>query len=138
MINKDDLIMEWITIKGQIANLRENESAIRQTLINNFFTYDNNTQGTFNHDLGNGYGLKAVFKFNYKLDAKTIENTYNSIEALDEEGAYVAAKLIEYEPKLNLKEYKKLEKRYEDILNNSLTVTRATPTLEFVQPKETK
>lgn len=106
------------------------------------------TEGTNNLALADGSTLKAVVKYNYKLDrdVEKVEAALNLLERLGgHEGKFIGERLVLWTPDLVKKEYDILiedavkDKTKEQMLlafNQVVTKTPATPALEIKAPKD--
>jgi hypothetical protein len=95
----------------------------------------NPKEGTNTLTLGNGYELKAEYKFNYNLDKEKVDEALDKIEKTGNEGAFIAERLVTWSPNLSITEYRKLDKQYADLINPALTIKPGTPSLKIVPPK---
>jgi hypothetical protein len=107
-------------------------------------------EGTNNVQLTDGLTLKAVYKFNYKLDNDNdkVEAALKLVQTIGgPEGKVIAERLVAWKPTLVLREYDLLiedaakEKQKEQMLlaiNQVITKTPATPALDVVEPKKPK
>lgn len=86
--------------------------------------------GTNNQPLPDGRTLQGVFKQNYTVDSKTVEDTLKKLPAA------VARGLVSWKADVKVGAYKALEPAHKLIFNDSLTIKPARPSLEIVEPKE--
>ena len=133
------VINEWREAQAVLAKAKETELRLRNEILTGAFGFDGVTlrEGTENYELLHGFKLKAVFKANYKLDntADAVDRALTRIEKAGPEGQFVASRLVKWEPKLSVSEYRKLEPKYQKIIDDVLTITEGTPSLEIVPPK---
>lgn len=134
----DQLIGEWEQAAKQLAHYKTVEAAARKAMVDRMFPDNKGASGTKNVDLANGYKLKAVFKLNYTLDNKddAVDKALSKIEKLGEAGVFIAARLVKWEPKLSVSEYKDLEPKFKKIIDEVLKISDGTPSVEIVAPKE--
>lgn len=132
-------LAEWQQLNQQLKALVLKEAEARRKAFDMFFPAP--TEGTNTFDLGHGYELKAVHKYNYNLangDGQT-DDALRGIEAMGPEGKLIAERLVGWTPKLSLTEYRRLDPKeplQRDILNTLkgvLTITPGMPTLEIKQ-----
>ena len=146
-MSEDDLLMLWQKRKDAIEFAKAEEMELRKYIVSRAFPAKQ--EGMNNKDLGNGYTLKAGVKYNYNLaDNDTVEKCLNHIEALGNEGPFIADRLVGWTPSFKLTEYRKLceDKDKGDaqaikilkIIEPMLTITEAAPTLEIKEPKKGK
>lgn len=145
-LSKDDLLFLWDKKKKAIASAQEEEMVLRKYIVAKAF--DKPVEGTNRQELGNGYDLKAVIKYNYKLaDNNVVEKTLDEIASVGNEGKFIAERLVSWTPKFLLTEYRQLEqdanesvtkKTILQLVTKMLTISEAAPTLEIVEPKSKK
>jgi len=106
-------------------------------------------EGTNTKELGQGYQLKSVIKYNYNLSSNDIvEKCLDHISALGNEGPFIADRLVSWKPSFLITEYRDLCERKDkgdasaikilNIVNEMLTISEAAPTLEIKSPKGKK
>jgi hypothetical protein len=144
-MNEDALLMLWQQKKDAIETAKAEEMELRKYIVRREFPKP--VEGTNSKPLGDsGYQLKAVVKYNYNLaDNDKVEECLNHISALGNEGPFIADRLVSWSPSFKLVEYRKLceDKDKGDtraikilnIINDMLTISEATPTLDIVAPK---
>lgn len=133
------VINEWREAQTVLAKAKETELRLRNEILAGAFNFDGVTlrEGTEDYQLLEGYKLKAVFKANYKLNntGDAVDKALTRIEKAGPEGEFIASRLVKWEPKLSVAEYRKLESKYQKIIDDVLTITEGTPSLELVPPK---
>lgn len=146
LAERDRLLMAHQAAETALAVAKASEMTARKAAVDFCFDQYNNS-GTERIELGNGYQAKAVKKVNYgwvkaldgvKVDRKKIEAALNQIEALGNEGPFIAERLIKWSPELSLTEYNKLAPQYKAIIDPVIVTTDGAPTLDIIAPKEKK
>ena len=137
---KDQLIMQWHEAQQTLAQAKEVESQLRKEVLAECFAVEADFEGTENVDLGEGYKLKSVFKLNRRLANKNGETdkALTKIEKLGEAGEFVADRLVKWEPKLSMTEYKKLPNNMRKIIDEVITAAPGAPSISLVEPKAKK
>jgi len=146
-MDQDALLMAHQAMKQEIEVLKEKEMELRKYIVGRAFPQKE--EGTNTLDLGNGYKLKAVVKYNYKLaDNDTVDKTLQEISSLGNEGPFIADRLVSWTPNFLKTEYTKLQEdaakgdetasKILKLTENMLTITDAAPTLEIKEPKAKK
>lgn len=146
-LTNDQKLMEHIKIKADIEALKADEMDLRKLIVRSAFP--NAQEGTNNLDLGGGYTLKAVVKFNYKLpDNDKVEAGLKRLESLGNQGPFIADRIVGWTPAFKLTEYRVLEEdaAKDDkfaidalkIIHEFLEIDEAAPTLEVKEPKAKK
>lgn len=141
----DQVLQAHLEAKTALGKAVETEIALRKEVKARYFPDAGDTKGTFNFDLGNGYKLKLKNGEYVKVadtDEQSLETALDAIAKIGNLGAVMADELVKFKPELSLTEYNKLKdnddaqaKRIKSIIDKHITITPATPTLEFVEPK---
>lgn len=143
----DQCLMHWQSLKDALSAAKDAELEFRKYVVTREFPKPD--EGTNTKELGNGYKLKAVVKYNYKLpDNDKVEAGLKKLETLGNEGAFIGERLISWTPNFLLKEYRLLEDDAEKgskfandalaIIHSFLEITEAAPTLTITEPKAKK
>ena len=143
-LSQNELLVKHQKLQDDLATLKANEMELRKYIVNRAFP--NKHEGTNTLELGGGYELKAGIKFNYNLssDLDEVEKALNDIASMGNEGAFLAERLVKWEAKFLLTEYRNLckddatliQKTIKKRIDNVLTITDAAPTLEIKPPKK--
>lgn len=130
----------WQQVAAELDRIKVLEAHMRKTAVTIYFPEAG--EGTTNFDLGQGYILKAVKKNNYRMSANDkVEEALNKIEELGEKGRLIAERLVKWDPRLSLTEYKALDidnnidKAIKANIDEVLTISDGMPSLEIVAPK---
>lgn len=146
-MNEDALLLLWNGKKAAIETAKAEEMELRKYIVSREFP--KKQEGTQRKELGNGYELKAVVKYNYNLaDNETVEKCLDHISALGNEGPFIADRLVSWKPNFLKTEYNDLLERKSkgderaikilSIIDQMLTITEGAPTLDIVEPKGKK
>lgn len=146
-LRNDELLVLWNTKKAAVETAKAEEMELRKYVVTREFPKPD--EGTNSKDLGNGYQLKAVVKYNYNLaDNDTVEATLEKLSKLGNGGSAISDRLVSWKPNFLLTEYRQLQEDKEKgskfadealaIINGMLTITEAAPTLEIKAPKVKK
>lgn len=141
------LILNWENAKKTLESVKLTEMDLRKQVVAAMFP--DPRVGVNNVDLGRGYTLKYTRSLEYGLDksddATHTEEAADLIEALGNEGKFLADRLIKWEPKLSVSEYKALvttgpnpnptHVKIKDIIDKVLTIKDGSPKLEVAVPK---
>jgi hypothetical protein len=154
--NANMVLLEWKQAKEVLEAAKAKEMELRKHIVSklHFFNPDNK-KGTENYDLGNGYSLKCVKKENYKIENKKGEafrvlskmqelSISMSASSNGEERAFgeqlqeITKELFSFDANLKLTQFEKLPKgsAARKLVEDILTITDGSPTLELVTPKE--
>lgn len=146
-LDQDALLMLHKQMQDDIASLKEKEMELRKYIVNRAFP--KKEEGTNTLELGNGYELKAVVKYNYRLaDNEIVEKTLEEIAKCGNSGAFIADRLVSWTPNFQKGEYNKLNdeaaagdenaKKILKLVSIMLEITDAAPTLAIKEPKAKK
>jgi hypothetical protein len=144
--SQDELLVLWQAKKDALAKAKDDEMDLRKYIVSRAFPQA--AEGTNTVELGNGYALKAVVKFNYNLaDNDTVERTLDKIAKIGNQGAFIAERLVSWTPSFKLTEYRNLVEagpvsaEAQEILaaiGEMLVINDAAPTLEIKEPRKKK
>lgn len=131
----DEVTQAWIEAQTALAKAKETEGALRIEVIRRRF--QDQSVGTKNIELGNGYKLKSVFKLNTRLktEDECVEKMLTKLENSGPEGAFIAQRLIKWKPDLVKAEYDALPAKFRKMVDEIVITSPATPSLEFIEPK---
>jgi len=146
-MNEDQLLLLWSDKKAAIETAKTEEMELRKYIVAREFP--KKEEGTNTKELGEGYKLKAVIKYNYNLASNdVVEECLDHIALLGNDGPFIADRLVSWKPNFLKTEYNALLERKEkgderavkilDIVNKMLTITEGAPTLDIVEPKKGK
>jgi len=146
-MDQDALLMRWDALKQAVEAAKEQEMELRKYIVTRAFP--NADEGTNTIELGEGYKLKAVVRYTYKLaDNKTVTDVLQKIGKLGNEGEFVADRLVSWTPNFLKSEFTKLQEEASEgskfaadtilLINEMLTISNAAPTLDIVEPKKKK
>lgn len=146
-LSNDELLLLWQKKKDAIETAKAEEMELRKYVVGREFP--NKHEGTTRKDLGNGYQLKAVIKYNYTLaDNDIVEKCLDHISSLGNEGPFIADRLVSWKPSFLKSEYNELLNRKDkgderaikilEIINQMLTIKEAAPELDVIEPKTKK
>lgn len=144
-----DVLAEWEKAAADLEEAKPREMALRKQVMS--LAFANPKIGTNDYPLNNGYVLKAQHKVTRKFiipnDLKSphpdneptlsdaVDRMVEELRRCDNEGAFVAARLVKWEPKLVDKEYNSLTDKYKAIVDHYIETKNATPLVEIKAPK---
>lgn len=146
-VSNDGVLLLWQRTKELLDKVKSDEMEIRKTAVKIHVPQAH--EGTNTIELGGGYELKAVVKFNYKLaDNATVEACLDEISTIGNEGKFIADRLVSWTPNFLITEYRALQEEAEKnnqsakqiltIVSKMLTITDAAPELKINEPKKKK
>lgn len=148
-LDKDGMMMLWQRSKARLDHWKALEMEYRK--VTTAMLVPAKIEGTTTVELGNGYQAKVVNKYNYKPNPenKIIWKALEKIEAIGNQGKFIAERLFSWSPNFLLTEYRKLQEDAQEgsdeakqilkIVNDEMiTIEEASPTLEIREPKEKK
>ena len=129
--SREYLIMEWERATKALAEAKNYEMDLRKYIMGKLFP--DAKEGTNNLELGNGYKLTVVVKFNYKFENN--DKVQEMIMEFERIGSDVSARLVKWKPEPSITEYRKLTGMSKAIADKAIIITDATPSLEIKVPK---
>lgn len=146
-LSNDEVLLLWQQKKDAVEKAKADEMELRKYVVSREFPKP--AEGTNTKELGEGYKLKTVIKYNYKCeDNDKVEDGLNKLAALGNEGSFIADRLVSWTPNFKLTEYRVLQEDAEkgsefakkalNIITGFMTITEAAPTLDIVEPKKKK
>jgi len=133
--NAGAILAAWNQAATELAKLVDHERRLRTAVFETHFPA--HTEGVNRTDIGNGYQLKATAKYNYNLKNKNgeTEMAIEAIAKLGEKGAFIADRLIRWQPELSVSEYRKLDDTIKKEIDKVLEIKPGMPALEIEAPK---
>lgn len=129
----------WFKLQQQLSKLKSEEAMLRARIFSDLFP--DPQEGTNNYDIGDGTGavLKATHVINRSVDQ-------GSLEALDKAMRDPASnlpklplrKLINWEPKLVIKEYRALTDEERAAFDQCLIIKEGSPQMKIEIPKRAR
>ena len=132
-MSRDELLLRWAELKTELEKAKALEMELRKFIVKHEFS--SVKEGVNNIELGNGYKLKATLKYNYVIDNNKIDSALDKLAKINNEGSFIAERIVKWKADLVLKEYRELEPQYKKIIDEVLTIKDAAPTLEIIEPK---
>ncbi len=138
-MTRDEVLFAWQRSQHDLKIAKENEMEWRKYVVKRAFPEAK--EGTNTTELGNGYALKAVVKYNYKLlPNEVVEHCLERISKIGNQGSFIADRLVSWTPNFLLQEYRALQEGGNQeilkIVNEMLIITEAAPTLEIKEPRK--
>ena len=139
-ITRDALLLKWQDAQAKLEEAKAREMMLRKLVVA-VCTNPDKKSGTERVELGNGWQLKTEKTINYKLKSKVegvsnftaVLGAYNQIRALSPD---VADKLVKWDAKLSVSEYRTLTPEMRAVIDNVLITDDGAPTVEIIPPKE--
>jgi hypothetical protein len=128
------VLTEWELAKVQMEQSKQLEVRLRNEYVA-LVSDPNKVTGTENIQLAAGYKAKIVKKQNHNVNQDTVNTALDKIENDSAEGKLLADRLIKWKAELSKTEYDQLPPKYKAMIDDCITVTPGTPTLEIVAPK---
>lgn len=137
--NSVALIAAWNDAAKNLKHYKELEAKLRADVVAaKSEVTDKMHKGTERIDIGQGFDLKILHKLNYKLNQDTVDSALDRIEKEVEHGELLATRLVRVTYELSVSEYEKLPDEARKIIDQVLTVTPATPSVEIVPASKRK
>lgn len=120
-------LQTWFAQKLELAKVKTAEVLSRKEMAAYYFPEP--VKGTQRLDLGDGFDLKLVHKFNYKVDEAAVDNvTAAQIKKMK----LPWEDLFVYKPELSQSTYNDLTEEQRKFVDGLLIITDATPDLDIV------
>lgn len=150
LAERDRILSQWEQSKRDLETAKAHEMQLRKDFV--AFAFDKEKlEGTERIELNNGYQAKAVKKLNYALVSTVegvsvvdaVDTALSEMEALGEQGKFIADRLVNWSASLSLSEYRKLDEmadgaKFKSIIDKVIETKEGAPTLEIVPPKGSK
>ncbi len=145
--SQDDILVEHQRMQSELVSLKARELDFRKYIVDRCFP--TKEEGTNTLELGRGFELKAVVKYNYKLlDNDIVEKGLAKIASIGNQGAFIADRLVSWTPNFLTTEYRKLQddaeagsneaKEILKLVTEFLEIKEAAPTLTIKEPRKSK
>lgn len=121
---------DWYKLQEDLSRIRNQEMLLRKKIFDYYFPAPK--EGTNTYPLPDGYALKGGYVINRTVDVALLTN-FN--EKLKDAGVSVD-KLVKYEPKLAVSEYRTLTEEQRQLFDQVLIIKPGSPSLEIVLPKK--
>lgn len=122
-------IGRWNELQAKLASIKDEEMKLRKEIFEECFPTP--VEGTATVDMPEGWKLKG----NYKLTRSIDEAALPAVLAELRKHKVPTDTIITYKPNLSLSDYRKLDPKWQRVLEQALTVKPGAPTLELVAPK---
>jgi hypothetical protein len=121
-------IKAWIKANEVAKKAIETERELRAELFNDLFPAP---KEGMNKKFVGPYTVSGTYKMNYNLGpAAVVDEALEAIEKIGDDGRFVADRLVRWEPKLMVSEYRILNLKHKAAIDKVLMVTPALPTLK--------
>lgn len=131
----DRLIAQWQDASHRLAEAKADESRLRSLLVDGLFN-PSVTEGTETIVVSHGFKLKAIKAKRYCFaTANAAREAMLTLAGQGPEGIFIANRLIAWEPKLIVREYRSLTPVMLSAIAHTITTRDATPQLLLVPPK---
>jgi hypothetical protein len=122
-------IGRWNELQGQLSSIKDAEMKLRKEIFDACFPSP--TEGTNNAEMPEGWTLKGTYKLTRSLDEAALPAVVSELH----KHKVSTDTLITYKPSLSLSAYKKLDPRWQKVLEQAMEIKPGAPSLELVPPK---
>lgn len=123
------LLARWFKAQSELQALKKQEMELRLEVFATYFT--NPTEGNNAYPLPNNYQLNAKHTINRKVDAEMLQALRPQMDKL-----LISPGLFKYNPTLVISEYRNLAKTQLHQVDQALTISEGTPSLEIILKKD--
>ena len=122
-------IGRWNELQIQLSSIKDQEMKLRLEIFAECFPSP--TEGSNTVDMPEGWKLKGTYKLTRSLDEAALP------AALAELHKHKVSTdlLVTYKPSLSVSAFKKLDSKWQKILEQAMVTTPGAPTIELVPPK---
>lgn len=125
----DSKIKAWLKTEEIAKEAVETERQLRIELFASLFSSPK--EGVNKKFIGH-YEITGTYKMNYHLGpAPLIDAALDAIEKIGEDGRFVADRLVKWEGRLMVSEYRRLNLRHKAEIDRVLVITPAMPALKI-------
>lgn len=143
--DKHELLTAWFNADAQLKQVKDQEFALRQSVVQAFQLDPNKFEGTETVELPAGYKLKIKKNMNYSLTNEAGQTVaLQSYLGSTLQRPDLANGIVEWKPDFKKSIYKELlpltneDMRLKEFLAAALTVKPGAPSLEIVAPEPAK
>lgn len=122
-------IGRWNELQAKLASIKDEEMKLRKEIFEECFPTP--VEGTATIDMPEGWTLKGTYKLTRSID----EAALPAVLAELRKHKVSTDTIITYKPNLSLSNYRKLDPKWQRVLEQAMTVKPGAPTLELVAPK---
>ncbi len=123
-------VAEWSAKVIALSKLKGEESALRADLFKFYFPFAK--EGSHSEPMPEDWCLKGVQKMNRNIDEAALPAVMKQLPEGSED------RLIKWKPSLDLREYKKLHKKQQTIMDEAIIMKPGTGTMKLCPPKKKK
>lgn len=120
----------WYNLQKELARVKVAEMLLRKKIFDYHFKAPK--EGTNTKPLDDGYALKGGYVINRNVDVALLTNFNEKLMA----AGVSIDKLVKYEPKLAVSEYRTLTQEQRQLFDQVLIIKPGSPSLEIVLPKK--
>lgn len=122
-------IGRWTQLQNQLAAIKDEEMKLRKEIFDQCFPAP--TEGASTIDMPEGWKLKGTYKLTRSLD----EAALPAVIAELHKHKVATDQLITYRPNLSVSTYRKLDPKWQRVLEQAMEIKPGAPTLELIAPK---
>ena len=122
-------LAKWSDAKAALDTAKVREAQLRQEVFG--LAFPKAKEGTNTVALLSGWKLNGKRTINRTVDVAALPAVLDELRKLD----VVADALVDYQPSLNLAQYRALPTDKRKVFEQALTIKDGTPSLEIVPPK---
>jgi hypothetical protein len=130
-------LANWFNMKAELARLKSAEAMLRSRIFKHYFPTP--IEGTNTAELGDGTGaqIKATHVINRDIDEGALDAFSKSMkEAGSNQPQLPLGLLVEWKPRLVLKQYRELTEEERNAFDQCLIIKPGSPQMEIKIPKK--
>lgn len=122
-------IGRWNELQSKLASIKDEEMKLRKEIFEECFPSP--VEGVATIDMPEGWQLKGTYKLTRSLD----EAALPAVIAELHKHKVSTDRLVTYKPNLSISEYRKLDPKWQHVLEQAMEIKPGAPTLALVAPK---
>lgn len=122
-------IGRWNELQSRLTSIKDEEMKLRTEIFEACFP--NPTEGTNKVDMPEGWMLKGTYRLTRSLDEAALPAVITELH----KHKVKTDDVVTYRPNLSLTGFKKLDAKWQKVLEQAITTKPGAPTIELVAPK---
>jgi hypothetical protein len=122
-------IGRWNELQSQLSSIKDQEMKLRKEIFDACFP--NPTEGTNKTDMPEGWSLKGTYKLTRSLDEAALPAVLTELH----KHKVRTDDVVVYKPSLSMTGFKKLDDKWQHVLEQAMVTKPGAPTLELIPPK---
>jgi len=122
-------IGRWNELQSKMASIKDEEMKLRKEIFEECFPSP--TEGAATIAMPEGWKLKGTYKLTRSLDEAALPIVLAELR----KHKVAVDQVVTYKPNLSLSAYRKLDPKWQHVLEQAMEIKPGAPTLELIAPK---